>query len=237
MQGREEKGKESHEEYRVQICFPCVCFNHSSLYLVCIVAYLRRWIAKRKKTPWVLGRAALLPDCIFVFLSFFFFFSLPLSFQDKDVTPQTGTTKTARNPPPKKKTPLCSQPAEVVINGTLNKKNRERKAHFLPSCERQTPLLWWKISLNWLCLSVVCRREFPEVENSGMCYGSKCSIYCFKQGGVITRHTSHSLPLWCHRATETQSRCLFSNNRHFSSSDNHSHWAVLMALCCLHLFA
>lgn len=141
---------------------------------------------------------AVLLCCMTAFLSFCLFFSSFLClfpFRTRMSLHRQAPQRRPETPPPQKKTPLCSQPAEVVIDGTLNKKNRERKAHFLPSCERQTPLLWWKISLNWLCLSVVCRREFPEVENSGMCYGSKCSIYCFKQGGVITRHTSHSLPL------------------------------------------
>lgn len=119
----------SHGEYRVHVCFPCVCFNHSSLYLVRRSANLRRCDENK-----VAVSARLC--CLAAFLSVFFFegFFPPLSYsccQDKDVTPQTGTTK--------KKKSLCSQPAKVVIDGRLNKTSG-RKAHFLPSFEGQKPL-------------------------------------------------------------------------------------------------
>lgn len=173
---------------------------------------------------------AVLLCCLTAFLSFLFFWRRFFLFPFRTrmslhrQAPQRCPEKT------KQKT-LCSQPAEVVIDGTLNKKTEKERHTFCQAVEDRHHFYGGK------CLSVVYRWEFPAVENSGMCDGSECSIYCFKQGGVITRNTSHSLPLWCHRATETQSRCLFSNNRHFSSSDSHSHWALLMALCCLHLFA
>lgn len=120
----------------------------------------------------------------------------------------------------RKKNPLCSQPAEVVIDGTLNK-NRGRKAHFLPSCGRQKPLSW----------------RGKKKASAGTAFLSKSSIYSFKHGGSTQRRSLHSTPLRCHRAIDTHSRCLFSNNRRFSSSDDHSHQAALMALCCICSFA
>lgn len=144
MQQRERRKQKSHREYRIHICFPCVCFNHSSLYLVCRSAYLRQCDENKVAvSAWLC--------CLGAFLSFFsegFFFHSP------SLVVRTRMSH-HRQAPQRKKKSLCSQPAKVVIDGRLNK-NSGRKAHFLPSFGKQKPLSYWKKSAPQLAQHFCC---------------------------------------------------------------------------------
>lgn len=131
---------------------------------MCTVAYLRQCAEKNKgsASTWLRRFAALLHVFSFFFFHVFFsegFFysSLTVSLSGRGCHTTDRHHKEGQRE--EKKIKNCSQPAEVVIDGTLNK-NRGRKAHFLPSCGIQKPLSWrrGKESIDWLSFSVVYRQ-------------------------------------------------------------------------------
>lgn len=197
MQSTEEN-QESHKKCWAKISFPWVCLNHSFFCLVCIVSYLRLCVAGR---DW-LGWAVLLPHCfvfIGVFFSFLKLFFLPVVYVRTGLPfhRQSGNTKGAQKRGVRGNR-LCSDTAEVAIDGTLNKKQGNKDCLTYPPCCRQTERQTdFRRLQNEPRPGRECRWDSlfsfffsSATENSGMrCESQRRRAYCFARGTVITRHT------------------------------------------------
>ena len=145
-----------------KICFPCVQFNHSSLYLMCIVAYLRQCVEnKGSVSAWLCCLAAFLSFSLFLFFLQRLFFPSPHLFVRTRMShhrqaPQRGTGK---------KISLCSQQAELVIDGRLNKNRRGALSAKLWKTET-TFMVKKKVCLYWLSFSDVFKCDFSALKSS-----------------------------------------------------------------------
>lgn len=127
MQRRKEKVVRNTES---KFVFPVSVLITSFCILLCIVAYPRQ-CAENK------GSESVQLCCLAAFLSFFFLFSWGFCCRDKDVTPQRGAPKKAKE----KKKWLCSQPARCSNRWEV-KQNWGRKVYLLSGFGKQKALLW-----------------------------------------------------------------------------------------------
>lgn len=138
---------------------------------MCIVAYLRQCVEnKGSVSTWLCCFAALLHFFLFFFWRFFF------PFHSLVVRTRMSHHRQAPERGAEKKNPLCSKPAEVVIDGMLNK-NKGRKEHFLPTFGRQKPLSRWRKSVSQLA----------------RCFLFNFFIYSFRQWRLVISYMRASL--------------------------------------------